>query len=74
LSSLLEDEWDVGKVTFYRRPLTAMSEDLAEAGFVVKRLLEPQPLNTLQDVDPELFLRLSRNPWRLMVRAYKARF
>jgi len=68
---LLEDEWDVGKVTFYRRPLTIMTRDLAEAGFVISQILEPEPLETLQDVDSELFSRLSKEPLRLMFKAHK---
>lgn len=68
---LLEDEWDVGKVKFYRRPLSAMSQDLAEAGFFIERLLEPQPLEALKEIDAELFANLSKMPWRLMIRAGK---
>jgi len=68
---LLEDEWDVGKVTFYRRPLTVMTKDLAEAGFVISRILEPEPVAELQEVDSELFSRLSKTPLRLMFKAIK---
>lgn len=68
---LLEDEWDVGKVTFYRRPITVMSEDLQAAGFVIERILEPQPLEALLKINPELFERLTKKPWRLMIRALK---
>lgn len=68
---LLEDEWDVGKVKFYRRSLTAMSQDIAEAGFFIECLLEPQPLETLKEVDAELFAKLSKMPWRLMIKACK---
>lgn len=69
---LVEDEWDVGKVTFYRRPLTRISEDLQAAGFWIDRIHEPQPEKALLDVDKELFDRLSRSPLRLVVRAFKA--
>ena len=69
--ALLEDEWDVGKVMFYRRPLTAISEDLAAAGFAIDRILEPQPLESMRAVDREWFERLMKNPLRLMVRACK---
>ncbi|MGK7875463.1 MAG: class I SAM-dependent methyltransferase [Xenococcaceae cyanobacterium] len=68
---LIEDEWDVGKVEFYRRPITVMSEDLEAAGFVIERLLEPQPLELLREANSELFEHLMKKPWRLMIRACK---
>jgi SAM-dependent methyltransferase len=68
---LVEDEWDVGKVTFFRRLLTLMSDDLEAAGFVTKRIHEPQPLAELESVDSALFERLRTNPYRLIVRARK---
>lgn len=68
---LVEDEWDVGKVKFYRRSLAAMSQDLTAAGFLIERLLEPQPLEALKEVDAELFAKLAKMPWRLMIKACK---
>lgn len=69
---LLEDEWeDVGKVSFYRRPLTMISQDLASAGFLVERLLEPQPTENFKKMNPEGFERLSKNPWFIAIRAVK---
>lgn len=66
----LDDYWQgVGAVQFYRRPLTAISRDLAEAGFVIERLLEPQPGEEYRAARPEWFERLSKNPWFLFVRA-----
>ncbi len=60
------------EVTFWRRPLTAMSEDVAAAGLVIERLVEPAPLPELAELDPAayevlvsaprfLFLRLARS-------------
>ena len=69
--ALLHDEFDCGKVSFYRRPLTTMSRDLEEAGFYAERLLEPQPQAELRAIDPALYDRLNRNPWFLVVRARK---
>jgi SAM-dependent methyltransferase len=68
---LLEDEWDIGKVSFYRRPLTTISQDLDSAGFFIERLLEPQPTEGFRRVDPEGYERLTKNPWFLFVRARK---
>ncbi len=68
---LLEDEWEIGKVSFYRRPLAAISQDLDSAGFFIERLLEPQPTEEFRRVDSEGYERLTRNPWFLCVRARK---
>ena len=66
----LDDHWEgVGPVQFYRRPLTVISRDLAEAGFVIERLLEPQPGEEYRAARPEWFERLSKNPWFLLIRA-----
>ena len=68
---LLEDEWEIGKVRFYRRPLTAVSQALNSAGFFIERLLEPQPTEDFRRVDPEGYERLTKNPWFLVVRGRK---
>jgi len=68
---LLEDDWKIGKVSFYRRPLTVISQDLDSAGFFIERLLEPQPTEDFRRVDPEGYERLTKNPWFLCVRARK---
>jgi SAM-dependent methyltransferase len=66
---LLEDDWKIGKVSFYRRPLTVISQDLDRAGFCIERILEPQPTEDFRREDPEGYERLTRNPWFLCVRA-----
>jgi SAM-dependent methyltransferase len=68
---LLEDEWDIGKVSFYRRPLTTISQDLDSAGFFIERLLEPMPTEDFRRAHPEGYERLTQNPWFLFVRARK---
>jgi SAM-dependent methyltransferase len=68
---LLHDEFDCGKVSFYRRPLTMISQDLDETGFYIERLLEPQPAEALRQVDQNVYDRLNNNPWFLIVRARK---
>ncbi len=69
---LLEDEWDgFGKVMFYRRPLTVISSDLHSAGFVIEKLLEPQPTEAFGQLNPEGYERLRKNPWFLAIRAVK---
>jgi len=68
---LVEDEWDVGKVRFYRRPLTVISQDLDATGFCIERLLEPQPTKEFRLVHPEGYERLTKSPGFLVVRARK---
>ncbi len=69
---LLGDEWEgVGKINYYRRPLTAMSEALRAAGFWIDRLLEPQPTEEFRLVNPAGHERLMKNPLFLVIRARK---
>jgi len=69
----LDDEWkDVGKIQFFRRPLTAMSAALSTSGFVIDRLLEPQATEDFRQALPEAYDRLMKNPWFLVIRARKA--
>ncbi len=50
------ETWSKGsgrfEVSFWRRPLTAMGEAIASAGFVIERLAEPAPLAELADRTP----------------------
>lgn len=69
---LLEDEWaGIGKVQFYRRPLTLISQDLQTAGFVIERLLEPQPTEEHWRADPDQAALFNIHPWFLVIRAWK---
>lgn len=68
---LLEDEWDIGKVKFYRRPLTAMSHALDLAGFFIERLVEPKPTEDFRRVNPEEYEHHIKNPLFLVIRARK---
>jgi SAM-dependent methyltransferase len=66
---LLEDEWDVGKVQFYRRPLRKISEDLHAAGFFIERIEEPQAIRPPEGVIFNSYEKLMKNPWRLFIAA-----
>ncbi|HEX5817680.1 MAG TPA: class I SAM-dependent methyltransferase [Gemmatimonadales bacterium] len=66
----VEEEWDdIGRVRFFRRPLSAVFEALAVAGFLVERVVEPRPAEALRARRPELHARLLRRPEFLCVRA-----
>ena len=66
----IEEEWnDIGRVRFFRRPLMAVFEALAEAGFLVAQVVEPRPGEAMRDRRPELYARLMHRPEFLCVRA-----
>lgn len=50
------------EVTFWRRPLTAMSEAIRAAGFVIDRLVEAEPLPELADRDRDSYNKLRTAP------------
>jgi SAM-dependent methyltransferase len=58
-------------VTFWRRPLTAMTAAIAAAGFVIDLLVEPEPVPQLRERDPEADARLRTKPAFLFFRLAK---
>lgn len=61
------------EVTFWRRPLTAMTEAIHESGFVIEQLVEPMPERELSERDPGCYRLITTQPrflfFRLMPRA-----
>lgn len=55
----------------YKRPLADYIAALAEAGFVVTRLLEPRPTPEGEEIDPETFEMAQRLPQVLTMRLQK---
>lgn len=55
-------------VSFWRRPLGAITAAIAAAGFVVERLVEARPLPELADRDPDAYDELRRGPFFLHLR------
>lgn len=66
------ETWQMGgqefEVTFWRRPLTAMTAAITRAGFVIDRLLEPDPLPELRQRDRQDYDRLMSRPAFLFFR------
>jgi hypothetical protein len=60
-------------VTYWRRPLTAMTEAAVAAGFVIDRLLEPGPQPELQGHDPAAYRLLRTRPRFLFFRLCRRR-
>ncbi|MGA3353375.1 MAG: methyltransferase domain-containing protein [Acidimicrobiales bacterium] len=62
----LTETWSKGtgqfEVTFWRRPLTAMCQAIAVSGFLIERLVEPEPLASLADRDPVAYDEISTKP------------
>lgn len=66
----LEDTWDrVGTVRFYRRPVSRIVNDLADAGFAMERMVEPLPTEAFRQERPDAYRRMLRQPNFLMIRA-----
>ncbi len=65
----LEDTWSwVGKVRFFRRPLTRIIGALTEAGFMIDQLVEPIPTEEFRAMHPESYARILKRPDFLLVR------
>lgn len=66
----LEDYWDwVGRVRFYRRPLSAITGALTGTGFVIDKIEEPLPTEWFREEKPEAYARLLKHPQFLIIRA-----
>jgi SAM-dependent methyltransferase len=74
-TELVEEVWRIQgtpmPVKFYRRPLSAITAALSQAGFCIDTIAEPLPLPDCRETDPKAYQRLSTEPWFLFVRAQK---
>jgi SAM-dependent methyltransferase len=72
-AELIEEEWGwLGeKMRHYRRPLRDLTEPLTASGFVIERISEPTPGETLKKQDPKGYDLLCRLPAFIFVRARK---
>jgi ubiquinone/menaquinone biosynthesis C-methylase UbiE len=59
---------DPFEVTFWRRPLTAMTSAIASAGFLIERLVEPRPLPEADQRDADAAHTLRTGPSYLFFR------
>lgn len=61
--SPVTETWSKGwEVTAWRMPLSRMTEEFADAGFVIERLVEPRPVPEMARSHPEVHDRLTREP------------
>jgi SAM-dependent methyltransferase len=63
--------WLDATMRYYRRPISAITEALAGAGFVIERLVEPMPLPDMRKSEPSDYARLERMPAFVHIRARK---
>jgi SAM-dependent methyltransferase len=67
------DIWGTGDaVVSWRMPLAEMTEQFADAGFLIERIVEPRPLPEMAAQDPEVFEKLERCPAFILFRLIKA--
>jgi ubiquinone/menaquinone biosynthesis C-methylase UbiE len=62
---------DYFDVTFWRRPLTAITAAISGAGFVIDRLVEPEPSPELRQRDPQSYDKIRSRPTFLFFRLIK---
>ncbi|HEX8906641.1 MAG TPA: class I SAM-dependent methyltransferase [Longimicrobiaceae bacterium] len=59
----VEDYWKrLGRILFYRRPLSAISSALADAGFGIERIVEPHPTEEFRRAKPDSYDQMLRFP------------
>ncbi len=69
-TELIDDYWAwVGTVRFFRRPLSSVIQSVADAGFVIEKLVEPLPTEEFRRQKPESYENALRWPEFLIVRA-----
>ena len=60
---VISETWRKGwHVRYWLAPLQVTCEEIATAGFVIERLLEPRPAPEAAAIDPEDYERLCREP------------
>lgn len=66
------ETWSKGwEITAWRMPLTRLTAEFAEAGFLIERLVEPLPRPEMAESHPESFNRLSNEPGFILFRLVK---
>lgn len=69
---IIQDYWPSinATVQYYHHTLHDLTESLYQAGFLIERIVEPQPETGMQQ-DKEMYPLLTTRPWFLFVRAIK---
>jgi 2-polyprenyl-3-methyl-5-hydroxy-6-metoxy-1,4-benzoquinol methylase len=74
VEEIIEERWGwLGEqMRCYRRPLSSLTEPMADAGFVIERIVEPRPSEAFRNADPKGYEQLCRLPAFIFMRARKA--
>lgn len=63
------ETWSTGwEVTAWHLPLSTLTEEFAEAGFLIERLVEPRPAPEMEASHPADFEKLSATPFFILFR------
>lgn len=72
-TELNTDIWGTGDpVVSWRMPLTAMTEQFRDAGFLIERIVEPRPLPEMAKSHPDVFNKLEHCPAFILFRLIKS--
>jgi ubiquinone/menaquinone biosynthesis C-methylase UbiE len=67
-------EWFKGYIVkLYKKTFSQLIMDSLNAGFVIKSVLEPEPLKSLKKVNPECYKKLSKVPQAIIIELPKPR-
>lgn len=59
----IEEVWQQDwPVRYWRQPLQAWCDEFAQAGFLIERVVEPQPSESMMSTHPEVFAQLKESP------------
>lgn len=65
-TELWHDRWNIGgrkvPISYYRRPLSAMTDAFGHAGFAIERIAEPPPAAEMRERYPDDYQRLTHHP------------
>jgi ubiquinone/menaquinone biosynthesis C-methylase UbiE len=59
------------QVRFWREPLSALCGAATDSGFLIERVIEPLPAQSMRELDPEEYEKLSKRPGFLILRLLK---
>lgn len=71
-TELNTDIWGTGaEVVAWRMPLTVMTEQFSDAGFMIDQIVEPRPLPEMEAQHPDVFAKLEQCPAFILFRLVK---
>lgn len=63
--------WEGGEVTFYYTPLSTIINKAIHSGFSIQQMLEPRPLSIMRRRRPDLYKRMTKIPFLLILELKK---